>query len=152
MENSEEYLARLQVIETGWGPQSESALLRDLLTQSPQLTGGHARLNAYKHRLHALRRDYVNAHLRTLDLEDQLSQARLQIQRLEARVQHLSGTLEQMRARLVWKVVERCRRWRRIIAVWLRRARRTAPSPQRQQGRELPLLALRAGRKSKVCR
>src|SRR5262249_17319592 len=104
VENSEECLKQLQTIETGWAPEGESALLRDLLTPSH----GSANRNAYKHRLHALRRDYVNAHLRTLDLEDQLSQARLRILRLEARVQHLSGTLEQMRARLVWKVVERC--------------------------------------------
>jgi hypothetical protein len=96
-------------------------LLRDLLTPSH----GSINRNAYKHRLHALRRDYVNAHLRTLDLEDELSQARLQILRLEARVQHLSGTLEQMRARLVWKVVDRCRRWRRIVGVWLRRLGRS---------------------------
>lgn len=134
MENGEECLKQLQVIETGWGPEGESALLRDLLTPSQGAASGRARRNAYKHRLHALRRDYVNAHLRTLELEDQLSQARLQILRLEARVQHLSGTLEQMRARLVWKVVERCRRWRRLVPIWLRRIRQTSISPQRQQG------------------
>ena len=134
VENSEECLKRLQAIETGWASEGESALLRDLRTPSHGPSGGRADRNAYKHRLHALRRDYVNAHLRTLDLEDQLSQARLRILRLEARVQHLSGTLEQMRARLVWKVVERCRRWCRIVSVWLRRIRQTSASPQRQQG------------------
>jgi hypothetical protein len=128
VENSEECLKQLQAIETGWSPEGESALLRDLLTPSHGPTGGRADRNAYKHRLHALRRDYVNAHLRTLDLEDQLSQARLRILRLEARVQHLSGTLEQMRARLVWKVEERCRRWRRMVPIWLRHLRRLGRS------------------------
>jgi hypothetical protein len=124
VENGEECLKQLQAIETGWVSEGESALLRDLLTPSH----GSANRNAYKHRLHALRRDYVNSHLRTLDLEDQLSQARLRILRLEARVQHLSGTLEQMRARLVWKMVERCRRWRRMVPVWLRHLRRLGRS------------------------
>ncbi|HEY7158414.1 MAG TPA: hypothetical protein VH575_31005 [Gemmataceae bacterium] len=132
MENGEECLKQLQAIETGWASEGESALLRDLRTPSHGPSDGRADRNAYKRRLHALRRDYVNAHLRTLDLEDQLSQARLRILRLEARVQHLSGTLEQMRARLVWKVVERYRRWRRMVPVWLRHLRRLGRSKNKR--------------------
>ena len=129
MENGEGCLEQLQAIETGWGPESESALLRDLLAQSleiadplevPSYPNPLAGFNAYKHRLHALRCDYVNARLRVLDVEDQLTQSRLRGQQLENHVKFLEATLEQMRATLTWRVRERCRHWYRTVSEWLR--------------------------------
>jgi hypothetical protein len=129
VENSEGRLDQLQAIETGWGPESESALLRDLLARNPELADPlevHndpnllARFNAYKHRLRALRCDYANARLRVLDVEDQLAQSRLRGQQLENHVKFLEATLEQMRATRTWRVREQCRRWYRMVSEWLR--------------------------------
>lgn len=117
---------QLQAIETGCAPKVESALLMDLLTQSPGLDHGLADaapvpnslagVHAYKHRLHALRCEYADARLRALEMEEQLAEARLQILRLEARVQHLDGTLGQIYASRWWKVKERCARWWRMVS------------------------------------
>ncbi|HEY7426969.1 MAG TPA: hypothetical protein VH682_22230 [Gemmataceae bacterium] len=135
MENGEVCLEQLQAIETGWGPESELALLRDLLTRSPGCAdpldvpndpNSLARFNAYKHRLHALRCDYVNARLRVLDVEDRLTQSRLRGQQLENHVKFLEATLDQMRATLTWRVRERCRHWWWTISEWLR-LRRGSP-------------------------
>jgi hypothetical protein len=131
-EDGELCLEQLQAIETGCGPKNESTLLMDLLKRSPGLAQGLAdptevhtppnplaRVNAYKHRLHALRCDYVNVSLRALELEEQLAETRLQILRLEARVQHLDTTLQQIYASRFWKVKERCARCWRTISRWL---------------------------------
>jgi hypothetical protein len=129
VDSGEECLEQLQAIETGWGPESESALLRDLLSRSSGLAdplevhnypNPLASFNAYKHRLHALRCDYVNARLRVLDVEDQLTQSRLRGLQLENHVMFLEATLEQMRATLTWRVRERCGHWYRTVSEWLR--------------------------------
>ncbi len=112
MENCEGCVEPLQVIETGWGSENESALLRDLLARNKKSVRGRnsrARLTAYKHRLHALRCDYANARLRVLELEEQWAQAQLQIQ--------------QMQATRVWRMRERYHGWRQTISGWLRRLR-----------------------------
>ncbi|MGH7174517.1 MAG: hypothetical protein ACRELG_29980 [Gemmataceae bacterium] len=138
-------LEQLQVIETGWGPKVESALLMDLLKQSLGLSKSLAdptevridrtplaSLNAYKHRLHALRCEYADARLRGLELDEQLAEANLRILRLEARVQHLDGTLQQIYATRFWKVKERCARCWRAISRWL-------PNHDRSQAEAAPL-------------
>jgi hypothetical protein len=124
LEDGETCLEQIHAIETGCGPKAESALLMDLLRRSPGLEqwltdpmetkhfpNSLASLNAYKHRLHALRCDYANARLRTIELEEQLAEERLQNLRLEARVKHLDGTLQQIQATKWWKVKECCARW-----------------------------------------
>lgn len=131
-ENRELSLEQLQVIDTGWGPRGESALLMDLLKGSFGLvesladpTEVHndpnplANLNSYKHRLHALRCEYADARVRGIELEEQLAEANLRILRLEARVKHLDGTLEQIYASRFWKVKERCARCWRTVLQWL---------------------------------
>ncbi|HTU20967.1 MAG TPA: hypothetical protein VMG10_23145 [Gemmataceae bacterium] len=139
-------LEQLQTIDTGWGPKVESAMLIDLLKRSLGLAQGltdptevpndsnpHARLNAYKHRLHALRCEYADARVRGIELEEQLAEANLRILRLEARVKHLDGTLEQIYATRLWKVKERCARCWRAVSRWLPRRGRSqteaAPLP-----------------------
>ena len=125
-------LEQLQAIETGWGPKVESALLMELLNRSLGFTESladptevqndcnpFAILNAYKHRLHALRCEYTDTHLRRLELEEQLAEANLRILRLEARVKHLDTTLEQIYASRFWKVKERCARCWRAVSRWL---------------------------------
>lgn len=100
----------------------ESALLMDLLTRSPGLgqaladpLEAHnspnplAAVNAYKHRLHALRCEYVNLRLDLLE--------RCEV--LEKHVQFLEATLEEIRTSRAWKLVERCSRFRRIVLGWL---------------------------------
>ena len=127
----EVFLDQLQIIETGCGPQVESALLRDLLSRSPGLEEGlvdpaevHsypnplAAVNAYKHRLHALRCEFVNVRLLLHELETQLNQSRYRNEVLEKHVRFLDGTLEAMRASRAWKWAEKCSRWRRIAAGW----------------------------------
>ncbi|MHB1423425.1 MAG: hypothetical protein ACYC3I_09580 [Gemmataceae bacterium] len=126
-DKDEQVLEQLQAIETGYGPQVESALLLEHLKRglglAPSLTDpteAHdfpnplARINAYKHRLHALRCDYANARLRTIELEEQLAEARLRILRLETRVKHLDNVennLQQIYESSWWKVKERFSRW-----------------------------------------
>lgn len=104
-------LEQLQVIETGSGPEIESALLIELLSRSPDLgraladsTEVHSyphplsAVNAYKHRLHALRCEYVNLRRRLTELENEI---------------------EQMRASRCWRLTERCSRWLRLLgAKW----------------------------------
>jgi hypothetical protein len=125
---------QLHAVETGWTPAAESTLLMDLLTRSPGLSQSLSdptevqddqnplvRVNAYKHRLHALRCEYVHAHLQTLDQGAQLAESRLRIARLEERIKHLEGTLEQMQATRVWRAAVTCNRWRRTVSQYLRR-------------------------------
>ncbi|MHB1422053.1 MAG: hypothetical protein ACYC3I_02420 [Gemmataceae bacterium] len=122
------------MIETGSGPSVEMDLLTRLLAGSPGLAmsladpvevhnyhNPNAAVNAYKHRLHGLRCEYVNARVRIHDLETQLDQSRYHREVLEKQVRFLENTLEQMRASRGWKLVERCSRWRRSTTGWFRR-------------------------------
>lgn len=131
--NTEACQEQLQVIETGCGPKVETALLMDLLARSPGLgqaladpTEAHndhhplASVNAYKHRLHALRCEYANVRLRVYDLETQLDQSCYRIEVLEKHIRFLDMTLEQIRASRGWKLVEKFSRWRRSAVKWLR--------------------------------
>lgn len=101
----------IHLLETGSGPRIETALLREMLARDPHLakcladpteTPNHphplAGVNAYKHRLHALRCENVNLRLRVHDLETQLSR---------------------MRATRGWQLLEKYRRWRRTVFGWL---------------------------------
>lgn len=129
---TESCLEQLQAIETGSGPKVERDLLVELLARSPGLERGLADpsevhnyhnplagVNAYKHRLHALRCEYVNVRLRIYDLETQLDQSRYRVEVLEKHIRFLDATLEQMCASRAWKLVERCSRWRRSVSRWL---------------------------------
>lgn len=129
-ESDDPCLDQLQVIETGCGPQVETGLLIDLLargfrqglTDPVEVHNYHnplASVNAYKHRLHALRCEYVAARLRIYDLETQLNQARCRVEALEKQVRSLDATLQQMRASRSWKLVETCSQWRRFVSGWL---------------------------------
>jgi len=131
-ESGEPFLEQLQVIETGCGPKVEAALVVDLLSRNlgvgetladpSEVHNYHsplASVNAYKHRLHALRCEYVNARLRIYDLETQLDQSRYRVEVLEKHVKFLDATLEQMRTSRGWKLVEKCSRWRRLVSGWL---------------------------------
>ncbi|MGH7169414.1 MAG: hypothetical protein ACRELG_03950 [Gemmataceae bacterium] len=132
--SGEALLEQLQVIETGCGPRVEAALLMELLSRSPSLEKSlvdpaevhsyHnplAAVNAYKHRLHALRCEFVNVRLLLHERETQLNQSRYRNEVLEKHVQFLDATLEEMRASRAWKWVEKCSRWRRIAAGWSER-------------------------------
>jgi hypothetical protein len=134
--NNEPCREPLQVIETGCGPRVETALLRDLLARSPGLgqaladpteaPNDHhplAGINAYKHRLHALRCEYANVRLRVYDLETQLDQSCYRIEVLEKHIRFLDATLEKMRSSRGWKLVEKISRWRRRATQWLRLAK-----------------------------
>jgi len=107
---AETCLEQIHLIETGSGPRIETALLRELLARSPELEKGltdpaevqnyhHplASVNAYKHRLHALRCENINLRLRVHDLETQLNW---------------------MRATRGWQLLEKYRRWRRTVSGW----------------------------------
>jgi hypothetical protein len=132
-EESETVWEKLQAIETGSGPKVETELLRELLRRSPGLEAGlgdrhevhnfqHplAGVNAYKHRLHALRCEFVNTRLKTVELETQLARSQEQVKRLENHVRFLENTLHQMRASRAWQWTERCSRWHRTLRLWLR--------------------------------
>src|SRR5690349_9086602 len=71
---------QIPALDTGYGPESESALLRDVLTQT-NCAGPNALavVQAYKHRLQAIRCEYVHVHVRAIELQEQLAEARLQI-------------------------------------------------------------------------
>ena len=127
-------LEQLQMIETGSGPKVETELLAEMLARSPGLGmsfadvrevhsyhNPNAAVNAYKHRLHGLRCEFVNARLRIYDLETQLDQSRYRVESLEKHLRFLEATLEQMRSSRGWKLVEQCSRWRRIVSGWLLR-------------------------------
>jgi hypothetical protein len=126
--SGEPCLEQLYLIETGCGPKVETALLVDLLSRNLDLAetlvdpsevhnyhNPLASVNAYKHRLHAIRCEYVSARLRIFDLEAQLDRSRSRVEVLERHVQFLDATLEQMRASRGWKLVEKCSRWRKIV-------------------------------------
>jgi hypothetical protein len=123
---------QLRVIETGCGPKVETALLVDLLSRHLEMEqcladpvevhnyhNPLASVNAYKHRLNALRCEYVSARLRIYELETQLDQSQYRVEVLEKQVRFLDATIEQMQASRGWKLVEKCSRWRRIVSGWL---------------------------------
>lgn len=104
-------LEQLHLIEIGSGPRIETTLLRERLARSPGLgqeladpteiqNYSHplAGVNAYKHRLHALRCENIY---------------------LRVRLQELETQLEQIRASRGWKLLEKYRRWRRTVGSWL---------------------------------
>jgi hypothetical protein len=132
-EDQELVLEHLYAIEGSCGPKVESALLMDYLKRSLQIAPGLAdpaevhnyhnplaSLNAYKQRMQAVRCEYVAAHLRTIELEEELAEARLRILRLEARAQHLELTLQSIHSSRVWQIRERCARSWRMLSQWLR--------------------------------
>jgi len=136
---SEAWLEHLHIIETDCSPKVEQSLLVDLLNRSAGFaqsladrTEVHhyqnplASLNAYKHRLQAIRCEYVSAHLRVEELQVQLAESRSAIQRLERHAEFLHLTIEQMQASRGWKLLEKCRRWRRIASQLLGRILRPA--------------------------
>jgi hypothetical protein len=121
-------LEQLQVIETTSGPKVERSLLVELLTRSPGLAQSlgdpqevhnyhHplAGVNAYKHRFHALRCEFVNTRLRTVELEQQLARSQERVERLENHIQFLDHTLTQMHASRAWQWAERLSRWQRSL-------------------------------------
>jgi hypothetical protein len=125
-EAGEAWLERLHVIETDCGPKVERSLLLDLLNRSTGFAQSSldpvearndqnplASLNAYKHRLQAIRCEYVSAHLRAETLEARLAESRSAIQQLERDIEFLRFTLDQMLASRAWKLLETCSQWRR---------------------------------------
>jgi hypothetical protein len=111
----------IHLLETGSGPRIETALLKELLARNPHLEkwladptearnnpDPLAGINAYKHRLHALRCENVNLRLRVHELETQLSR---------------------MRATRGWQLLEKYRRWRRTVFGWLQPAAKSEPRP-----------------------
>ncbi|HEY7309629.1 MAG TPA: hypothetical protein VH643_09760 [Gemmataceae bacterium] len=125
----EQELERLQMIETGSSPQIESALLRELLHRSPGLlpnlldptevhnySSALAGISSYKHRLQAIRGEYIHARIRAEDLEVQLKQSRYEIERLQKHIEYLDAIIEQMRASRGWKLVEKCSRLRQTVS------------------------------------
>lgn len=114
---------QFQAMATGWAPAVDVGLLTDLLAQELGDAAGElaeeidgASVSALKHRLHALRCDYAEASRRATEAEEQLAEARLRILRLEARVQHLDTTLQQIHASRWWKLKEWCAPCWRAIA------------------------------------
>jgi hypothetical protein len=114
-------LELLQAIEMDNSPRVETALLRQLLyhadsTDTPNYAGPLADLSACKHRLQAMRCEYISARVRAEELEIELKQARYTIGRLEKHTRFLQSTLDQMLASRAWKVVEKCNRLRRTVS------------------------------------
>jgi hypothetical protein len=122
-------LASLQAIETGSSPQVESALLRELLQRSPAMlpslvdpTEVHnyqsalAGISAYKHRLQAIRCEYMRARIRAEDLEIQLKESHYEIGCLQKHIEYLDGIIGKMRASRGWQLVEKCSRLRQSVS------------------------------------
>jgi hypothetical protein len=136
-EDSELGREPLQAIETGWGPKVESALLMELLKGSLGLPSSFAELNevhvdpspladlnAYKHRLQALRSEYAGARLRGLELEEQLAEARLRILDLDTTLAQIYASRfwkfrERLHASLLWKIKNGCARCWQTVSRWL---------------------------------
>jgi hypothetical protein len=83
-----------------------------------------ADLNAYKHRLQALRCEYAGARLRGLELEEQLAEARLRILHLDATLTQIYASRfwkvrERLHASPLWKIKEGCARCWRTVSRWL---------------------------------
>lgn len=121
-------LEQLQVIETGSGPKVETALLLESLKRSPGLEqslvdpvevhnyhNALADINAYKHRLHAIRCEYVELRMR---LESELVQVRMR----------LESELAQVRASTMWRLANEFHRWRKLLVQYIRSFRRRGDS------------------------
>lgn len=154
------FLKHLQLIETGSTPKAELSVLRELLNQAPQFgqvladpteaqhyPGPFAYINAYKHRLHALRCEFVTARFRIQELSeqrDQLHQQRDQLHQQRDQLQQQRDQLQQQRDELdrrlsqeimgfrlwrdelltsrAWKMAVRCSRIRQTFLRWFGRA------------------------------
>lgn len=117
---------QLQVFPMGDGPEIDSAALLEALTPLPEnpppaAPTAAAQLSAYKHRLQAIRSEYVHVHLRAIELDEQLAEARLQIARLENARQYLDDQLHSMRQSRAWQIAARYIHWRQAIAEWFQR-------------------------------
>jgi hypothetical protein len=97
---------QLRLIETGDMPRVETAILRDRLARDPEQRPSLADVNAYKHRLHALRCENVSLRLLVHNLETQLNQ---------------------MRATRGWKLLEKIRWWRQTTLGWIQRKAEPRP-------------------------
>lgn len=128
-EDDEPGLELLQAIETDSSPRVERVLLRELLQRSPGLlpnlvdpTEVHnyqselAGVSAYKHRLQAIRCEYINARIRAEDLETQLKQSRYELHCLQKHIEFLDAIIHQMRASRGWKLVEKCSQLRQTVS------------------------------------
>ncbi|HEY7426605.1 MAG TPA: hypothetical protein VH682_20385 [Gemmataceae bacterium] len=127
-QDDEPGLELLQVIETDGCPQAELALLRDLLhsadpTELRNYPDPLADLGACKHRLQAMRCEYISARVRAEELEEELKKSRYDVGRLEKHTQFLQSTLDQMRASRAWRLVEKCNRLRRTVSRLFQRGR-----------------------------
>lgn len=91
-------LDQFHLIETGDMPRVETAMLRDRLARGPVQGPSLADVNAYKHRLHALRCENFT---------------------LRLQIHHLETQIHGMRATRGWKMLEVFRSWRRTVLGWL---------------------------------
>lgn len=116
--NDKSCLGQLYIIETESGPSTEKGFVLEVLKNSPEVgacladpTEVHAyhnplaSLNAYKHRLNAIRCEYVELRMR---LEDEL---------------------HRMRSSALWRLVNRLHRWRDFVwkYVYFFRKKRASP-------------------------
>lgn len=128
-EDNKAELEVLQAIETGSSPQVDRTLLRELLHRSPGLlpnlldpTEVHnyqsalAGISAYKHRVQAIRCEYLHVRIQNEELEKQLMQSRGEIERLQRHVEYLDAIIHQMQASRGWKLVEKCSRLRQTVS------------------------------------
>ncbi len=90
-------LEQLHLIEAGSLPRVETAILKDLLARCPEQRPSPADMNAYKHRLHALRCENFSL--------------RIHIHELETRINQMCATRG-------WKLLEKFRWWRRTVSGW----------------------------------
>src|SRR5579884_1891706 len=91
-------LEPLHLIEAGSFPRVETAMLKDLLSRGSVQQPSRAEVNAYKHRLHALRCENFTLRIRIHELETRINQ---------------------MCATRGWKLLEKIRWWRRTVLEWL---------------------------------
>ncbi len=112
-------LGQLHIIETESGPSTEKARVLELLRYSPEVgscladpTEVHAyhnplaSVNAYKHRLHAIRCEYVEMRMR---LEDEL---------------------HRIRSSALWRLANRLHRWRDSVWKYVYFLQKKKPSPK----------------------
>jgi hypothetical protein len=138
----------LYVIETDCGPRTDLASLLSRLKQSQGFLEGVAdqtevplshhplaSLNAYKHRLQAVRWEYVNARLQVEDLEGQvkllecrLAEAQAGLRSLEDRLAEAGRetvfyryALEKMKESRAWQILRSWRRFRQAALGFWRR-------------------------------
>ena len=126
--DDESGLELLQAIEMDSCPQAELALLRQLLhradpTDLRNYPGPLADLSACKHRLQAMRCEYISARVRAEELEVELKKSRYEVGRLEKHTQFLQSTLDQMQASRAWRLVEKCSRLRQTVSRLFQRGR-----------------------------